>query len=154
MKSHIRYILGLAALLACATPALAEWEGTQWGMSPDEALGVLDGAARHSPDASEIFQYDGSAYQPLVKLEHAIEGVPGEAALLFDASESLQFVTFSPEDLTQCDALTAALMEAHGTVESSGFGSTAIYNWMDGSTVIRLLNSAEIGICNLSYGAR
>jgi len=123
-------------------------------MSPDEAQEVLDGSSSHSPNASEVFQYDGSAYLPLVKLEHAIQGVPGEAALLFDADESLQFVTFSPLDLTQCDALTAALMEAHGTVESSGFGSTAIYNWMDGDTVIRLTNSADIKICNLSYGAQ
>jgi hypothetical protein len=154
MKTVFRHAIALTALVACATPALADWEGTQWGMSPDEALAVLDGARSHSPDGSEIFQYDGSAFQPLVKLEHAIEGVPGEAALLFDADESLQFVTFSPEDLTQCDALTEALMDAYGSVESSGFGSTATYNWMDGGNVIRLTNSAEIGICNLSYGAQ
>ena len=154
MKTVLRHVIALTALIACATPALASWEGTQWGMSPDEVQDVLDGARSHGPDASEIFQYDGSAYQPLVKLEHAIEGVPGEAALLFDADDSLQFVTFSPEDLTQCDALTEALKKAHGSVESSGFGSTAIYNWMDGSNVIRLTNSAEIGICNLSYGAQ
>ena len=154
MKSAIRHALALTALIACAAPALADWKGTQWGMSPEEAKDVLDGASSHTPDASEIFQYDGRAYQPLVKLEHVIAGVPGEAALLFDADESLQFVTFSPEDLTQCDALAAALMETHGTVESSGFGSTAIYNWKDGSTVIRLTNSGGIGICNLSYGAQ
>lgn len=154
MKAHIRPILGLAAMLACATPALANWEGTQWGMSPDEALAALDGASSHSPDASETFQYDGANYEPLVKLAHAIEGIPGEAALLFNADESLQFVTFSPEDLTQCEVLVGALTEAHGAVDSSGFGSTAIYNWMDGDTVIRLTSSADIGICNLSYGAQ
>lgn len=153
MKAQFRFILGLAALLACATPAIAEWEGTQWGMSPDEALGVLDGAVRHSPDASEIFQYDGAAFEPLVKLEHVIKGVHGEASLLFDGDQRLQFVTFMPEDLAQCDALTETLTEAHGAVDSSGFGSTAIYNWMDGDTVIRLTSSADIGICNLSYGA-
>jgi len=154
MKTVLCHAVILSALVACATPALANWEGTQWGLSPAEALEALEGASSHSPDASEIFQYDGAAYEPLVKLDHAVEGVPGEASLLFDEDESLQFVTFSPEDLTQCDALTAALTEAHGTVEPSGFGSTAIYNWMDGSTVIRLTKSADIGICNLSYGAR
>lgn len=153
MKKVLRHAIALTALIASASPALSDWEGTQWGMSPDEALAVLDGARSHSPDASEIFQYDGAAYEPLIKLAHVIEGVPGEAALLFGTDESLQFVTFSPEDLTQCDALTAAMMEVHGAVESSGFGSTAIYNWMDGSTIIRLTNSAEIGICNISYGA-
>jgi len=154
MKTLLRHAVALAALFACALPALANWEGTQWGMSPDEALAALDGASSHSPDASEIFQYDGADYEPLVKLAHDIDGIPGEASLLFDADESLQFVTFSPEDITQCEALVGALTEAHGAVDSSGFGSTAIYNWMDGDTVIRLTSSADIRICNLSYGAQ
>nr|WP_314261609.1 hypothetical protein [uncultured Devosia sp.] len=152
MKTHIRPILGLAALLACATPALAEWEGTQWGMSPDEALAVLDGAVSHKPDASEIYEFAGARYEPLVRLDHSVGGIEGKALLLFDTDDALHSVVFTPEDLARCDDLTAALTEAHGAVESTGFGSTAIYNWVEGD-VIRHTNSPDIGICNLSYSA-
>lgn len=153
MTYGMRNALALATLVACTAPALADWEDTQWGMSPDETLAVLDGASSHSPDASEIFLYDDVAYEPLVKLAHTSDGVAGEASLLFHADKKLHFVVFIPDDITQCDVLTSALTEAYGAVESSGFGSTAIYNWMDGNTVVRLTNSADIGICNLSYGA-
>jgi hypothetical protein len=153
MTPIFRPALALALLVGFAAPALANWQGTQWGMSPDETIAVLDGAQAHSPDASEVFQFDGADYQPLVKLTHTIEGIEGEASLLFDADEGLQFVVFIPAQIADCDALTAALTETYGTGEESGFGSTAIYNWTDDDTVIRLTNSADIGICNLSYGA-
>lgn len=152
MKSQIFYALTLAAMIACATPAHADWEGTQWGMSPDEALAVLDGAKKHSPEASEILEYDGASYKPLLQLDHLVEGIEGEASLLFDADERLQFVVFSPADRTRCDALTAALSKVYGAVVATGFGSTAIYNWVDANAVIRLTNSPDIEICNLSYG--
>ncbi len=153
MKSAIRYIMGVTALLACATPSLAEWESTQWGMSPDEAMGVLDGATSHSPDASEIYEFQDAKYEPLVSLDHTVGGIEGQALLLFDTDHALHSVLFTPANLAQCDDLTAALIEAHGAVEATGFGSTAIYNWADGNDVIRHTNSPGIGICNLNYSA-
>ncbi|KKB08665.1 hypothetical protein VE26_00810 [Devosia chinhatensis] len=136
-----------------AAPAQAEWEGTAWGMSPQETLAVLDTARSHKPAQSETFEYDGASYMPMVKMPYTVDGITGEAALLFDGSDSLQFVTFSPEDIGQCDALTEALKAQYGTGDESGFGATAIYNWADGDTIIRLTNSPSIGICALSYGA-
>lgn len=153
MRSAVGKFAALAALLACAAPAYADWEGTQWGMSPNETLAVLKSARSHSPAPSETFLYDGASYQPLVKLAHSTEGIEGEATLLFDTDGKLQFVVFMPGDLTQCDLLAAALGERHGDTEVTGFGSTSILNWIDGNNVIRLTNAADIGICNLSYGA-
>lgn len=153
MKTAYRNVFALTAILALSVPAFADWEGTQWGMSPDEVLAKLDAASSHSPAASEIFEYDGAQYRPLVKLGHAIDGVEGEASLLFDANDTLRFVAFSPTDLAECDALATALSARHGEVKPTGFGATAIYNWEDGENVIRLTNSADIGICNLSFGA-
>lgn len=153
MKLFFEPATALALLGATIAPAFADWQGTQWGMSPQEALAVLDGANSYQPEASEVFQFDGASYQPLIKLAYRAEGIAGEASLLFDSEDALQFVVFSPEDITQCDALTSALAETYGAAEESGFGSTAIYNWADGETLIRLTNSSDIGICNLSYGA-
>ncbi len=153
MKTAFRHSLPLMMIAALSASAHADWEGTQWGMSPDETLAVLDGASPHSPAASEIFEYDGAQYNPLVKAAHVIEGVEGEASLLFDGDEALYFVVFSPNDLAQCDALTTALSTLYGDVEPTGFGTTAIYNWESGENIIRLTNSVDIGICNLSFGA-
>lgn len=153
MKTAFRPLLALAVTAGFSAPAQADWEGTQWGMSPDETLAVLDGASSHSPAASEVFEFDGAQYYPLVKVDHTIDGIEGEASLLFDAADALYFVVFSPDDLTRCDPLADALSTLYGEVEPSGFGSTAIYNWESGDTVVRLTNSVDIGICNLSFGA-
>lgn len=152
MFAKMHYLGALTALLACVAPAHADWEGTHWGMAPDAALAALEGARSHAPTAADLYEYDGKQFSPLVKLPYALDGIGGQAALLFDADQSLQFVTFTPDDLTQCDALAAALGERHGASEESGFGSTAILNWIDGDDVIRLTNSTAIGICALSYG--
>ncbi|MFN3500643.1 MAG: hypothetical protein ACK4ZJ_00135 [Allorhizobium sp.] len=153
MRSVVGKLVAFAAPLAFAAPAYADWEGTKWGMSPNETLAVLNNASSHNPAPSEIFEYAGASYQPLVKLAHSTEGIEGEASLLFDTDGKLQFVVFMPGDLSQCDSLAAALRETHGAADVSGFGSTSILNWIDGENVIRLTNAAGIGICNLSYGA-
>lgn len=151
MKSVARCAIALAAFATCAAPAHASWDATQWGTSVKEALAAVEGARKHSPDASEIYEYGGVQYQPLVKADYTIGGVAGEVSLLFAADETLQFVVFSPVELTECDALTDALMTLYGTVEPTGFGSTAIYNWDDGETIVRHTNSVDIGICTLSF---
>lgn len=153
MTIGIRRAAGaLVALIALAAPAHADWEGTRWGMSPGDALAALDGATAYTPAASEQFDYGGVIYSPLVKLSHAMDGIEGQINLLFDAGETLQFVVFSPADISQCDTLGAALTERYGATEPTGFGSTAIYNWESGGDIIRFTNSADAGICNLSYG--
>lgn len=153
MTPAIRPALALVFLAASVVSTHADWEGTQWGMSPEAALSVMEGAQAHQPAASEIFEFDGAKYDPLVITEHSIGGIAGEAALLFDSDKALQFVAFSPTNLTQCDALAQALAAIHGSTEPSGFGSTAIYNWDDGVNVVRLTNSFDIGICNLTWGS-
>lgn len=144
---------GIAALLLTSAPAMANWEETEWGMSPSAALAVLDSATSHTPSEAEKYDYDGTRYAPLVKQARTIEGVAGEAALLFDADEALSFVVFSPDDAAQCDALAEALLERHGPAEPTGFGATKIYNWADGGDVVRFTNSPDAGFCNLNYSA-
>lgn len=152
MNSAAPAAIALAILAYSVAPSHADWEGTQWGMSPGEALAVLDGAREHRPEAAEIYEFDGGRYEPLVKVGHTAGGVEGEASLLFDPDGALRFVMFSPDDVTRCDSLAAALVETYGDIEPSGFGATSIYNWVEGDNVVRLTSSAAIGICNLSFG--
>lgn len=53
---------GIAILLLASAPALANWEETEWGMSPSAALAALDGATSHTPSDAEKYDYDGSRY--------------------------------------------------------------------------------------------
>ena len=152
MNSKLRAAAALAALIASAAPAHADWEGTTWGMSPEAALAALDGATPHTPDAAELFDYGGASYSPLVKLSHPLDGIEGDVSLLFDADEALQFVVFVPSDIADCDELSTALTQRHGATEATGFGSIAIYNWEENGDIIRFTNSVDSGICNLSYG--
>lgn len=148
----IRRAAALTALIAFAAPAYADWETTNWGMSPDETLAALDGASSHTPAAAELFEYAGATYAPLVTLPHAVDGIEGEATLLFDTSKALQFVVFTPGEIADCDALGAALTERYGDTDATGFGATAIYNWEDGGDIVRFTNSTDAGFCNLNYG--
>lgn len=147
------FAAGIAFLLLASAPALANWEETEWGMSPGAALAVLDGATGHSPSEAEKYDYDGSRYSPLVKQPRTIEGVAGEATLLFDADEALSFVVFSPDDTAQCNGLGEALLERYGPAEPTGFGTTEIYNWTEEGDMVRFTNSPDAGFCNLNYSA-
>ncbi|WEJ34110.1 hypothetical protein [Devosia sp. SD17-2] len=146
-------VASIAILLAATAPALANWEGTEWGMSPTAALAALEGATSHIPTEAEQYDYDGSRYSPLVKQSRSIEGVAGEVTLLFDADDSLKFVVFNPDDTAQCDALGDALLERYGSAEPTGFGTTEIYNWEDNGDIVRFTNSPDAGFCNLNYSA-
>ncbi len=147
------FTASIAILLLASTPALANWEGTEWGMSPGAALAALEGATSHTPGEAEKYDYDGNRYSPLVKQARAIEGVAGEATLLFDANEALSFVVFSPDETAQCDALGDALLALYGPAEPTGFGSTEIYNWANQGDMVRFTNSPDAGFCNLNYSA-
>lgn len=152
MTSKISLAGALAAIIACTMPAHANWETTHWGMSPEEALAALDGASSHPIRVAELVEYGGNTYAPLVKLSDAIEGVEGEISLMFDADKALRFVSFNPSKVSNCDALSTALLRTHGPAETSGFGKTVIYNWQDNGDIVRFTNSKEAGFCALSYG--
>jgi len=152
MKSLSVRSAAVALVLTIAiAPAHASWEGTEWGMSPAQALVVLDGASSHQPAKAEIYEDNGASYAPLVKLDHAIEGVEGTVSLLFDMDERLHFVLFNPRNVADCDALGAALTERYGAAEAAGAGSMSISDWQGDGNSIKLTSFAGAGICNLSY---
>lgn len=154
MQSPYRCGAATLVILALAVaPAQANWEGTEWGMSPDAALAVLDGARSHAPEPAEIYEEAGAPYAPLIKLDHAVEGISGEASLLFDSEDKLHFVLFNPADIADCDALGAALTARYGEADALGAGGMSISDWTGDGNAIKLTSFASAGICNLSYSA-
>lgn len=150
MPVRYRYAIAAIAILAATVPAQADWETTQWGMSPDAALAVLDGARSHDPAPSEIYEMAGIGYAPLVILPYEIDGVAGQISLLFDAGESLSFVLFAPDDLADCEALGAALTDQHGAADLLSTGAISISDWLADGDAIKLTH-VQGAVCNLSY---
>ncbi len=139
------------AVLLASTPVLADWETTRWGMSPDEALAVLDGAQSHDFSADEIYLVGEVGYAPRVKLAHSLDGIAGEISLLFDDAGTLRIVLFNPAEIGDCGALAAAMRARHGEGDVVAMGPFTMSDWSVDGNAVTLTASEESGICNLSY---
>ena len=53
---------GIVALLLTSAPAMANWEETEWGMSPSAALAVLDSAIANTWDSAIWLRDNGNGY--------------------------------------------------------------------------------------------
>lgn len=138
-------------LVNAALPAHAGWEATHWGMTPDEALTVLDNAVSHDPTPEELYLQEGVTFAPLVKLPHEVNGITGEASLLFDSDSSLTYVMFSPSDVAECEALHETLVAQHGDPDALDTEWMSVSDWVTGPDTVKLTRLASAGICNLSY---
>lgn len=152
MKAH-RFSLAaaIAVLSNAGVPAHADWEATRWGMTPDEALAVLENAVSHDPTPAELYHYDGAAFAPIVKLPHEINGIEGEASLLFDSDSSLSYVLFDPADVAECEALHETLVAQLGDPDALNKEWMSVSDWVEGPDTVKLTRLASSGICNLSY---
>ncbi|MCJ8151754.1 hypothetical protein [Shinella sedimenti] len=139
--------------LVLAAPADAGWEATQWGMSPNEAMAVLDGAVQYPPQSKEIHEHAGKKYAPLIKLSHAVEGVSGQTLLLFDVDRKLRYVMFNPTEIGSCDSLVEALTSRYGVPHAMSAGKINISDWSHGAEAIKLTKVGST-VCNLSYSAK
>lgn len=139
------------AVLLTAGPAVADWEATRWGMTPDEVIAALDGAQSHDFSADEIYLVGDVGYAPRVKLVHDFDGVAGEISMLFDDADTLRFVLFNPADSAACDDLANAVIARHGEGDVLEIGPFTMSDWAAEGDAITLTASEESGICNLSY---
>lgn len=139
------------AVLLTTMPALADWEATRWGMTPDEALAVLDGAQSHDFSADEIYLVGEVGYAPRVKLAHSLDGIAGEISLLFDDAGTLRIVLFNPAEIGDCGALADAMSARHGDGDVLAMGPFTMSDWSVDGDAVTLTASEESGICNLSY---
>ncbi|MEO9340913.1 hypothetical protein ABFT80_26280 [Mesorhizobium sp. SB112] len=137
--------------LTIVTPALAGWETTQWGMSPDEALAALDGAETKTPTPAEFYNDRGKTFKPLVKLNTQLDKIKVEASLLFDSDNRLASVLINPTAVDDCMALREHLVAQHGNGNEIKSGPISITEWEAGSDLIKLTATPSIGLCNLSY---
>lgn len=104
-----KLIFAAACLLLSATPALADWETTRWGMTPEQVIAAVPGAVATAPALGT----DVKGMHQLARAPFADGGIAMTASFLFDSS-GLAFVGVTLEDVTQCDAYRKLLVARLG----------------------------------------
>ncbi len=109
----------LAALLALAGPALAHWEYTRWGMTPEQVVQASRGAVRLIPPAERPRLPDADL---LVAAEGSFAEGPLRLSVRFgfDAREGLALVVYGVAEPGQNAALRAWLIRRHGEPQRRG----------------------------------
>lgn len=158
-----RYFGPIAAFVLFATPAAAQWEWTEWGMSPEAAIAVSGGRAEaYEPQAGEVYEELEGLYPnftvvarsyPRARFDHKIGGVPMEGKLVFTEDNRLLTVLLTA-DRARCGEVLTALGEQYGAAEESGGpGFGEIYIWDRDGQKTTLLDSEAVDLCNVSIQA-
>lgn len=104
-------MLGVATALACwSVPAAADWQYTQWGMTPAEVKAASADVARDNHDR----KLDAAGVK--AELIAPFQGVslPFTAVFLFDAEDKLTYVTLNPVGQIACPVIIDALSANYG----------------------------------------
>lgn len=137
----------LAAASLSATPALANWQSTRWGMSVDEVLAAVPGSIPHSNSKLDV-----GTQVVRAAANYNAGGVDSVAFLLFEGGLRFSRVLILPKKMENCSDLSRKLHEAYGEpLDSTGHRSIFSYRWRDtdkGNIVVY----ANIGYeCSISY---
>jgi hypothetical protein len=108
----VRYWLALP-LLAFATPALADWQYTRWGMSVDEVLAASNGSASKVRDDKD----KRVRKLPRLALGTVKEGDTEFTVEFFFEKKKLRFLRYVPKTDLDCDSEERLLLDRFGAVE-------------------------------------
>jgi hypothetical protein len=143
MNGKPRLAVTALALLLPASPALAHWGKTLWGMSPQQVLAAVPGAKPVKRESG------GTVWgrQRLVSVPYTLYGYATNADFFFIAQTvKLDFVKMEPVDPRQCPALERDLIKRHGAGESEGRDNMGVHmkviRWTEAKTKDRLLYSS------------
>ena len=134
----IRTSIIIAAVLA-TTPAFADWQYTQWGMTADQAIAASSGALSPcTPTACK--GATGGKLQPKTIGQYQSGEFKFENIMLFDDAGGLAKVRLKLVDPAQITRLQSALVSKYGefVVENAGFLHTR--RWMTATDRIELQN--------------
>lgn len=107
----IKLMLAAAALLLTATPALANWGATGWGMTPSDVISAVPGATATAEDKGTNVR----GMHQLAVAAYKDGDVAMTATFLFDPdTNGLAFVGLTLNDFGQCDAYKTTLIARYG----------------------------------------
>ena len=102
--------LALSALACSALPAAADWQYTQWGMTPGQVRAASNDVAQPNPDR----KLDADGLKADLTAPYQGAAIPFTAVFLFDAPGKLQVVTLNPVGGIACPVIVQALAANHG----------------------------------------
>ena len=105
-------ILAMAtSTLACSVPpAAADWQYTQWGMTPDQVRAASNDAAQ--PNLNRTL--DAGGLKAVLTAPYQGATLPFTAVFLFDDGGKLKLVTLDPIGDIACPVIVQALRANHG----------------------------------------
>ena len=105
--------LATSALAFSALPAAANWQYTQWGMTPDEVRAASSAVAHPNLDRA----LDAEDLRAALTAPYQGAAIPFTAVFLFDPENKLQTVTLDPVGGIACPVIVQALSANHGAPE-------------------------------------
>lgn len=137
------HFFAVTCMLAAASPAVADWQYTRWGMTPQQVVAASRGAAK--PNTDNEAHRDN--YKTLLKAPFAAGEHRFTASFIFNNQNRLIRVSLLMEG-GNCESLGFTLRSQYGQSTTRGLGST----WRD---EVRKNNVAFIAWnaarCNLEY---
>ena len=105
-------------VLGIETPALADWQYTQWGMSPAEVQAASNGTAVANQDR----RLDADDLTAGLTAFYRGDKRPFTAVFLFDTGGKLSAVNLNPTDRISCDPIRQF---PRGSLRQAGIGRSA-----------------------------
>ena len=102
--------LAVGALTASVLPAAADWQYTQWGMSPAQVKAASGEVAQDNADR----RLDADGLSAALTAFYQGESIPFTATFLFNAQDKLHYVTLSPVDRISCPLIVQTLAAHYG----------------------------------------
>lgn len=142
------FSFGLVAL-AASSPALADWQYTKWGMSPDEVTSASKGKAYR------ITETPGSSYEGMTAANTGSYQI-GQINLpvkFFYIDDKLSMVMLSGENDGLCYALRTVLDEQYGEPRSRSDRIVyEVFHWIDSDRGNRVqLTAFKNSSCSIYY---
>ncbi len=141
--------IAISALAYSLSPAAANWQYTQWGMSPDEVTTASNSAARSNPDR----MLDAEGLQAELIAPYQGAAIPFTAVFLFDPENKLEVVTLNPVGGIACPVIVQALGANHGKPEGDAdmvLAKTLRWDDVDNNNLIVYADLGE-GKCTIQY---
>ena len=138
-----------AALACSALPAAADWQYTQWGMTPAQVMAASNGVAQPNPDR----KLDAGDLKASLTAPYQGAAIPFTAVFLFDASGKLQVVTLNPVGGIACPVIVQALAANHGVPEGKDdlvHATTLRWDDTDNDNLVVYLDLGQ-GNCTIQY---
>lgn len=143
-----------SALAVCgwagsALPAAANWQYTQWGMTPDQVKAASDDVTQPNPDRT----LDAAGLRAALTAPYQGAAIPFTAVFLFDASGKLQVVTLKPVGGIACPVIVRALGANHGDPEGKADivqARTLRWDDVDADNMIVYVDLGQ-GHCTVQY---